>query len=440
MPGLLERLDQQSLGPEAVNRVFDLVLSICRRSAYLVLLEQNPKALDRMLDLFDRSEWISTLVIRFPALLDELIDPALGKQIPDQALLARSVARILETAQGAETVLEGLNYLKLANELRIAVSQLKGNLDAAAAQENLSNLASALLGGVLSLARHELEARHGRFAASSRSTDESGDLAIIGYGSLGAGELSYDSDLDIVFLFESRGELSDGARPLTPERYFARLAQRVLSFLTVMTPAGRLYEVDTRLRPNGRAGFLVSSISAFREYQLNEAWTWELQALTRARFIAGSRGVAAGFNRIRQEVLCRQRSEAELAANLLEMRMKMRQEHNAGRPSDTRPAPKHQPGGLIDIEFIAQLGVLSSARQFPRVIQVTGTLQQLYELMSIGWLSREQTTILCAAVGCLNQHRMMESLAPGESSAPEDTEPAAEIFACKMRESSPALP
>ncbi len=440
MPGLLERLDQQSLGAEAVNRVFDLVLSICRRSAYLVLLEQNPKALDRMLDLFDRSEWISTLVIRFPALLDELIDPALGKQIPDQAHLARSVERILGTAQGTETLLENLNYLKLANELRIAVSQLKGNLDAAAAQENLSNLASALLNGVLLLARRELEARHGTFSGNSRSPDDPGDLAIIGYGSLGAGELSYDSDLDIVFLFDSNGEMSDGARPLTPERYFARLAQRVLSFLTVMTPAGRLYEVDTRLRPNGRAGFLVSSISAFREYQLNEAWTWELQALTRSRFIAGSRVLAAGFNRVRQEVLCQQRSEAELAANLLEMRIKMRQEHNAGRPPDARPAPKHQPGGLIDIEFIAQLGVLASARQFPRVIQVTGTLQQLNELMSVGWLNSEQARILGAAVRHLNQHRMMDSLAPGESATPEDTEAAAGIFACKMGESSPALP
>jgi glutamate-ammonia-ligase adenylyltransferase len=198
--------------------------------------------------------------------------------------------------------------------------------------------------------------------------------------------------------------------------------------------------VDTRLRPNGRAGFLVSSITAFREYQLNEAWTWELQALTRSRFIAGSRDLAAGFNRVRQEVLCRQRTEDELAADLLEMRTKMRREHSGGKPPEARPSPKHQPGGLIDIEFIAQLGVLGSARQFPRVIQVTGTLQQLNELMSIGWLSGKQAGILSETVRRLNQHRMMDSLAPGESANPEETEPAAEIFACKMGESSPALP
>jgi len=440
MPGLLERLDQQALEPETLNRVFDLVLSICRRSPYLVLLEQNPKALERMLELFDRSEWIASLVIRFPALLDELIDPSLGRQIPDQDNLSRSVERILEAPQGTETLLESLNYLKLATELRIAVSQLKGHLDAIEAQENLSSLASAILGGVLVLARSELEARHGVCSGTGSPAGEPGGMAIIGYGSLGAGELGYDSDLDIVFLFESGREKSDGERPLTPERYFARLAQRVLSFLTVMTPAGRLYEVDTRLRPNGRAGFLVSSLAAFREYQLNEAWTWELQALTRARFIAGNRSLAAGFNRIRQEVLCRQRPEAELAADLLEMRGKMGREYDDRKPADGQSSPKHQPGGLIDIEFVAQLGVLSSACLFPRVLQVTGTLKQLNELMFIGWLSFEDARILQETTRRLSQHRLMASLVQGETAFAEDTKSAAEIFERKMRESSPSLP
>lgn len=440
MPGLLERLDQRTLSAETLNRVFDLILSICRRSAYLVLLEQNPKALERMLELFERSEWIAALVIRFPALLDELIDPALGRQIPDQAHLSESVDRILQAAQGTETILESLNYLKLATELRIAVSQLKGYIDAVTAQESLSSLASALIGGVLALARREVEAKHGRFAGNDGKAGDRSDLAIIGYGSLGAAELGYDSDLDIVFLFEPADEPSNGLRPLTPERYFARLAQRVLSYLTVMTPAGKLYEVDTRLRPNGRAGSLVSSISAFREYQLNEAWVWELQALTRARFITGSRTLAAGFNRVRQEVLCRQRSEAELAAELLNMRLKMSQEHDSHQRARTSTSPKHQPGGLIDIEFIAQLGVLSSARLFPRVLQVTGTLKQLKELMAIGWLSEEQARILSETAVQLRQHRMMTALDRSDSAILYDTKESAEIFACKMGESSPSVP
>ena len=440
MPQLLEQLDQKSLDESTLNRVFDLVLAICRRSAYLVLLEQNPKALDRMLELFDRSDWITAKVTRFPALLDELIDPALGMQIPDQERLSHSIRRILDASQGTEAILEGLNYLKLATSLRIAVSQLRGNLAADDAQAALSDLASALLGGVLEVAGQEIEARHGVFPASAESVQQAGNMAIVGYGSLGARELGYESDLDIVFLFESTRDLSDGARPLPPERYFARLAQRVLSFLTVMTPSGRLYEVDTRLRPNGRAGSLVSSITAFREYQLNEAWTWELQALTRARFIAGQRALDTGFNRVRQEVLCRQRDEARLNADLLEMRQKMNREHGAGTQISALQSPKHRPGGLIDIEFIAQLGVLGSARLFPRVIHATGTLPQLNELKSIGWLSEAEARTLRETTRALRQRRMMKSLAPADPVDPVDTKASEGIFKCKMGETSRSLP
>ncbi|MFC1689211.1 bifunctional [glutamate--ammonia ligase]-adenylyl-L-tyrosine phosphorylase/[glutamate--ammonia-ligase] adenylyltransferase, partial [Pseudomonadota bacterium] len=427
MPGLLERLDRQSLGDEALNRVFDLVLAVCRRSAYLVLLEQNPKALDRMLELFKRSEWVAAKVIRFPALLDELIDPALGRQIPDQDRLSQSIRRILDTNQGTEAVLDSLNYLKLATELRVAVGQLHGNLAAEEAQRTLTELATALLEGVLDTASREITARHGSF-------EQKNHLAIIGYGSLGAFELGYGSDLDIVFLFASADDLSNGPRPLPPERYFARLAQRVLSFLTVMTPSGRLYDVDTRLRPNGRAGSLVSSIEAFRDYQVKEAWTWELQALTRARFVAGSRDLEAQFVRIRQDVLCRERSEKSLALDLLEMRQKMNAEH------DLPDSPKHRAGGLIDIEFIAQLGVLSTARLYPRVLQTTGTLPQLHELSAIGWMTADEETTLRDTAHALRQQRMMTSLVQLEEPVSEDTRAAAKIFVRKMEDSSRTLP
>lgn len=433
MPELLERLDQKSLDDEALHRIFDLLLAICRRSAYLVLLEQNPKALDRLLELFERSAWVASKVIRFPALLDELIDPALGRQIPDAEGLSSSIHRILAASQGAETVLEGLNYLKLATELRIAVGQIKGTVESEDAQTALSNLAAALLNGILEVAGREIETRHGTFATDSR---QPAGMGIIGYGSLGARELGYDSDLDIVFLFEPGSDLSDGPRPLPPERYFARLAQRILSFLTVMTPSGRLYEVDTRLRPNGRAGALVSSITSFHDYQLKEAWTWELQALTRARFVAGNPILSAHFNRTRLEVLCRQRDEATLAAELLEMRRKMNREH-AGA---SLASPKHLPGGLIDIEFVAQLGVLASSRLYPRVLQATGTLSQLNELMSIGWLTPDENRILQEITHKLRQQRMMASLVEAESTQLPDTSESAAIFKRKMGESSRPLP
>ena len=432
MPELLERIEQLSPDDSALNRIFDLVLSVSRRSAYLVLLVQHPGALDRMLELFQKSEWIAAKVIRFPALLDELIDPSLGAQIPELEDLQASVGRILETAQGTEAVLEGLNYLKLATELRIAVGQLQECLPAAQAQQGLSGLATALLGGVLEIAGREIEARHGVFP-SGRTEDgqpdkHCGSMAIIGYGTLGACELGYDSDLDIVFLFESSSEMSDGARPLPAERYYARLAQRILSFLTVMTPSGRLYAVDTRLRPNGRAGSLVSSISAFREYQLKEAWTWELQALTRARYVAGSHETAVQFNRIRQEVLCRERNPEELVSDLREMREKMVREQESQSRIDPGLSPKHRPGGLIEIEVIAQLGVLVSARLYPRVIQATGTLTQLRELQSIAWLSEQEHDALENTLTQLRSGRMTASLTQDDPAAAIDTEETAEIF------------
>jgi glutamate-ammonia-ligase adenylyltransferase len=436
MPLLLERIDRKSLDKETLNRIFDLVLAICRRSAYLVLLVQHMPALDRMLDLFSRSDRIASRVIRFPALLDELIDPSLGQQIPSGQELSRSVGRLLSAAQGVENVLEGLNYLKLATSLRIAVAQLEGTLSGEQAQQALSGLACAILNGVLEIANREIEARHGRFPAADAQQAEGQkgesrpeDMAIIAYGTLGACELGYDSDLDIVFLFEARQDLSDGKRPLPAERFFARLAQRVLSFLTVMTPSGKLYEVDTRLRPNGRAGSLVSTVSAFREYQLNEAWTWELQALTRARFVAGNHGIQLGFDRIRQEVLCRPRDEDELRSDLLEMRQKMGQEHEANTHLDTSTSPKHCAGGLIDIEFIAQLGILVSAHAFPEVLQATGTLSQIVQLSSIGWLAPDEATELEETVRRLSLQRMNASLLPGATGQSPDTLVSARIFA-----------
>jgi len=440
MPILLERIDRQALDPETLDRVFDLVLAICRRSVYLLLLVQHVPALDRLLDLFSRSDWIAAKVIRFPALLDELIDPSLGRQIPAETELTRGVRRLLKAAQDAETVLDGLNYLKLATGLRIAVAQLQGTLSEEQAQQALSGLAAAILQGVLEIAGREVEARHGRFPVRETDPTEQeyrfGNMAIIAYGTLGAAELGYDSDLDIVFLFDAGHAMSDGPRPLPAERYYARFAQRVLSFLTVMTQSGRLYEVDTRLRPNGRAGALVSIIRAFRNYQLNEAWTWELQALTRARFIAGNPALQVQFDRIRQEVMCRPRERDKLRADLLEMREKMSAEHAAKAHSDISRSPKHQPGGLIDIEFIAQFGVLASAGLHPQVLQATGTLAQIMQLRSIDWLSQKEADELVDAVHRLRRHRMMASLLRGESSTLIETHASALIFAEKLGRTS----
>jgi len=431
MPVLLHRLDRLDLPDRILHQLFDLVLAISQRSPYLVLLVQNAAALDRLVELFARSEWIASRVIRFPALLDELIDPSLGQQIPLAEDLQRSIDRILRTAGETEAVLEGLNYLKLATSLRIAVAQLEGLIESTAAQAALAELAGALLRGLLELASTEIAARHGRLPGPNDvqpGTQVTGgnSLAIIAYGSLGAFEPGYESDLDIVFLFAGSDSASDGVRPLPAERYYARLAQRLLSFLTAMTHSGRLYAVDTRLRPNGRAGALVSSLESFAEYQRKEAWTWELQALTRARFLAGDAATGSAFESIRDEVLRHPRALAPLREDLAAMRQKM--VHELGEHPGDEAAPKHQPGGLVDIEFIVQLGVLATAATHPPVIESTATARQLQELERSGWMSREDAATLGETARALHRQRMLHVLAPGEPQAAIDTHPAAALF------------
>jgi glutamate-ammonia-ligase adenylyltransferase len=384
-----------------------------------------------MIELFARSEWIAASVIRFPALLDELIDPSLGRQIPASGDLLKSVSRLLSAGQETETVLAGLNYLKLATSLRIAVAQLAGTIDSQQAQSGLSSLAAAVLHGVLELATREVELRHGRmahsedFACGSRNT-----LAIIAYGSLGASEPGYESDLDLVFLFADPQSVSsgnsDGKGTLPAERYYARLAQRVLSLLTVMTPSGRLYPVDTRLRPNGRAGSLVSSLDAFAEYQLRQAWTWELQALTRARFIAGCGSTAERFSSIRREALMRPRREEDVRIELADMRKRMAAELAGG---EAAAGPKHQPGGLVDIEWVVQLGVLAKASNSLALVQETSIPGQLSALVEIGWLSAADAGILQVTAQALHQQRMLQTLVPGEERAAVDTRAASRIYA-----------
>lgn len=431
MPALLSRLDRMELDRSTENHLFDLVLAISRRSAYLVLLVQNAAALERLIELFARSEWIADRVIRFPALLDELIDPSLGRQIPQAQELQQSVARLLSSAPDTEAALEGLNYLKLASTLRIAVAQLEGAINGRTVQATLAAMATAILQGTLELATQELVARHGDFASKlpAATHSASNSLAVIAYGSLGSGEPGYESDLDLVFLFSDQDKSSNGERSLAADRYYARLAQRMLGLLTAMTPSGRLYEVDTRLRPNGRAGSLVSSLAAFRDYQLQQAWTWELQALTRACAIAGNPTTGQQFSAIRSAALRRSRDPQHLLDELSRMRQRIAEEKPGEKPvhPDAGQQAKHEPGGLVDIEFVVQLGVLTMAAQHAEVLWSSASGEQLQALARVGWIAVNDAEILLQTAAALHQRRLLLALVPGEPSAKVDTTASARI-------------
>ena len=396
MPVLLEQIHAKSPSDAVVVRVLDLVSAICRRSAYLALLVQNPGASQRMLDLFSASQRIAQTVTRYPALLDELIDPSLGARPPDQEGIQASIDRILNSPADAETTLGDLNYLKQVIQLRIAVAMLQTTMSAHAVGLVLSQLAQGLVQAVLSLALLEMRSRHGDLPGPQ--------LTVVAYGSLGACNLGFDSDLDLIFLYQPMSLLSDGKRPITAERYHTGVARRMLGFLSVLTPSGRLYNIDARLRPNGRAGLLVSSVKAFKRYQMEEAWCWELQALTRARAIAGDPETGDSFRSIRKAVLSKPRDIKQVKQAVLDMRARIQSQHG-----ETSPL-KYGHGGLLDIEFIVQLGLLLNTEAHPQIIGSTEIDKQLQALLDCGWLDSGALALLQDAYSQLSEARQRAAL------------------------------
>jgi glutamate-ammonia-ligase adenylyltransferase len=396
MPVLLEQIDSLSPGDDVIDRVLDLVSAICRRSAYLSLLVHNPDASKRMLELFATSKRVAQAVTRYPALLDELIDPSLGAYPPGRKDIQTGIQRILDSLSDTETALQDLNYFKQVVSLRIAVAVLQSTMSAFEAQSALSQLAQSQVQAALVLSKLEMETRHGQLPGP--------ELAVIAYGSLGAKALGFDSDLDLIFLYQPATAQSDGARPIPAERYHTGVARRLLSLLSATTPSGRLYSIDARLRPNGRAGLLVSSVDAFRRYQLEEAWIWELQALTRARPVAGSAETADSFTTVRQHVLTTPRDNAQVKHEIPAMRQRIRAEHTEGKPL------KHGPGGLLDIEFVVQLGLLLNANSYPEVIGSTEISRQLRALQTCGWINTNTFNTLDSAYTQLVQARQQTAL------------------------------
>jgi glutamate-ammonia-ligase adenylyltransferase len=396
MPVLLERFEALSPGDEVAHRVFDLVSAICRRSAYLSLLLQNPGATERMLKLFAASKRVALAVTRYPALLDELIDPSLGAHPPTGTDIDDGIQRILKSSGDTESALQNLNYFKQAIGLRIAVAVLRDTLSVSEVQRALSKLAECLIAATLDLSLQEMEARHGHLPGP--------ELAVIGYGSLGAEALGFDSDLDLIFLYQSSSEQSTGDRPILPERYHTGVARRMLNLLSATTPSGRLYSIDARLRPNGRSGLLVSSVDAFARYQLEKAWVWELQSLTRARPVAGNINVQSAFQEARQQALTASRDPEMVKQEIRDMRIRISEQRSDGDPL------KHGSGGLVDIEFVVQLGLLLNAEHYPEITEPTRINEQLDALQDCGWLDKNQCETLDGAYQKLGQARQQKGL------------------------------
>jgi glutamate-ammonia-ligase adenylyltransferase len=367
----LAKASAATAAPEAtLARGVDLVEAIASRAAYLALLAENPDALERVTRIIGASSWAAEFVTRHPLLLDELLDDRLLYAPPDLGAFARELRSQLAAHQGdTERRMNLLREMHQAQVFRLLAQDLSGLLTVERLADHLSALADLVLEISLEQVWSELRGRHLEGAPR---------FAVISYGKLGGKELGYASDLDIIFLYADAHERA-------PETY-ARLAQRFNNWLTSRTSAGVLFDTDLRLRPSGAAGLLVSPVEAFARYQEHDAWVWEHQALSRARFSAGDKRVGQVFESIRERILRRPREPAPLAKEILAMREKMHAAHpNKSGLFDI----KHDAGGMIDIEFTVQYLVLAHAHEYPSLTKNLGNIALLGMAAELGLLPKE---------------------------------------------------
>lgn len=383
MPLLLDAVVDSERPDKSLERVLPLIESVLRRTAYLALLRENPDALGHLMTLCSASPWIAEQLARYPILLDELLTPETLYTPADKTLLAdelrQTLARLPEEDEEAQ--LEALRVFKHAQVLHVAASDVAGTRHLMKVSDYLTYIAEVILDSVLAMAWKHLTRKHGfpELAEGDRADVEPAFL-VVGYGKLGGIELGYGSDLDLVFIHDGATQGStDGKRPLDNGVFFTRLGQRIIHLLTAVTPAGTLYEVDMRLRPSGNSGLLVSSLNAFADYQRRDAWTWEHQALVRARVVAGHPRLAEGFHAIRGEILGREREREALRGEVVKMRHKMR-DHLGGKSGKGEFDLKHGTGGMVDIEFLCQYAVLAMGPETPELLQWSDNMRILETL------------------------------------------------------------
>ncbi|HCB14096.1 MAG TPA: bifunctional [glutamate--ammonia ligase]-adenylyl-L-tyrosine phosphorylase/[glutamate--ammonia-ligase] adenylyltransferase [Gammaproteobacteria bacterium] len=389
IPSILEAVTAVPQPAATLERILNLVEAVARRSVYLALLADHPQALAQLVKLCAASGWIAQHLTRYPLLLDDLLSPATLYAPLDRPRLALELEQQLQQAPAndAEEQLNALRYFKQVQVLRVAAADVSGAMPLMIVSDHLTEIAETLLRKVLELAWAHLSPRFGQPRCMVEGVERDAQFAIVAYGKLGGIELNYGSDLDLVFLHDSTGgrQLTTGPRQIDNAAFFAKLLQRIVHLLTTRTGAGDLYEVDTRLRPSGRAGLLVSSFEAFAEYENHQAWTWEHQALVRARVVAGPAPLVERFQAIRREILQRERDPVQLRQEVCDMRERMRAELDTS--TNESFDLKQGQGGIADIEFMVQYEVLANACRCPDLLIFTDNIRQIDGLERFGILS-----------------------------------------------------
>jgi [glutamine synthetase] adenylyltransferase / [glutamine synthetase]-adenylyl-L-tyrosine phosphorylase len=391
---ILERLLRAAAHKTAPAIVIDRVLrvldAIGARSSYLALLKEQPPALDRLIEICAISGFLARQIADFPLLLDELIDAKAFDELPSRPRFARELAARTERlpANDPEREVEALRVFQKVATFSVALTDLTQRLPLMQVSDRLTDIAELIVQCCMDLAWTQMTTAHGvPRCGDTEAAAETVKVAVAGYGKLGGLELGYGSDLDLVFLHDSAGEFQQTTRGVDNGVFFLRLGQRIVHLLTMHSAAGRLYEVDMRLRPNGKGGFLMTGIDAFEAYQRQNAWTWEHQALLRARAVAGDAILCQRFEAARRRVLCTAIHRDTLRADVKEMRERMRRELPLSRAGQFDI--KQDAGGIADIEFLVQYWVLEGAPGHPELVTYSDNVRQLDALSAAGLVPSE---------------------------------------------------
>jgi glutamate-ammonia-ligase adenylyltransferase len=382
---------------ELFERIFDILLTIVGRTTYLDLLLENPAVRKRLMSLSANSRWVAKQIKAFPLLLDELLHPAYLQ--PDQADISAwrdeyenelRLQLLRVEPDDVEAQMDALRYFKLSQQLRIAAADITGTLPIRNVSDKLTVLADVLLGQVIDIAWVQIATRYG--TPEGYSMQNKG-LGVLAYGKLGGIELGYGSDLDIVFVHDVElSVMTNGAKQVSCSEFFVKLIQRITHIFTTKTYLNDLYEIDLRLRPSGNSGLLISHIDSFDNYQKNDAWTWEHQALVRARYVYGHGSLGKIFTDIRQEVLSKKRGMNELRKDVADMRKKMRLHLDT---SDENNADlKQTSGGIADLEFLTQYWVLLHSYEFSELTKWSDNLRILDSLAHVAVISDDANNAL----------------------------------------------
>jgi len=405
MPALLALTAREQDPDSTLARLLPIIEAILRRSTYLAFLLENADALRRAVDLCAMSSWVAEQLAEHPILLYELS----GRNSDEVSVAKHEMARQLDNMMvvldqhDLESQMDTLRQFKNAAVLRVAVYELLDLLPVMKASDALTAIAELVLQKALDLALQQLVEKHGQ--PLGRSPDgEVGQFAIIAYGKLGGIELAYGSDLDLVFVFD--GDIhgnTDGEKSINNNVFVSRLAQRIIHLVTTFTRFGALYEVDLRLRPSGKKGPIVTTIQAFDRYLRNDAWTWEHQALVRARFVAGDQTLGEKFNEVRARVLALPRGLEKLKSDVISMREKMRYHIYSDSSAEINEDPgvllpefdlKHDIGAIVDIEFMVQYAVLAWTPEHSGLVRWTDKMRVLDELGDLGLFSSDEVRLL----------------------------------------------